>query len=271
MKDMHFDPSKQLQTEVLFPIRVPHLCLATCSSTCSSIRSFRRMRGAFTLMELLVVISVISILALMLLPAVGLIRSSADGLHCQSNLRQVFLCFQMYGLNNESIMPYKTDYYGPLTHFHSAVVDTFQESGEGGGAAWGTRLSQNRFNMCPSVSRDYGAKLYSMIVYWGTPRAMTLQYAHNSSGMDTWDTKPLAWIKRPSQWPLWLDSSIGPWGPGFSHYVQVPTYFYGDPATHGFGLNHRQSGNIAFADGHTAKVTKQEVIDGGGATYFANQ
>lgn len=51
---------------------------------------------AFTLVELLVVVAVISILMSLLLPALRGARDKAQGLACAGNLKQVGLCFEMY-------------------------------------------------------------------------------------------------------------------------------------------------------------------------------
>jgi prepilin-type N-terminal cleavage/methylation domain-containing protein/prepilin-type processing-associated H-X9-DG protein len=50
---------------------------------------FHPLRRGFSLIELLVVISIIAVLAAMLLPTIGLVRAAAHAARCSSNLRQL--------------------------------------------------------------------------------------------------------------------------------------------------------------------------------------
>ena len=55
---------------------------------------------AFTLVELLVVISILGLLAGLAIPAIGSARRNADTAACQANLRQVFLATQSAATDN---------------------------------------------------------------------------------------------------------------------------------------------------------------------------
>jgi prepilin-type N-terminal cleavage/methylation domain-containing protein/prepilin-type processing-associated H-X9-DG protein len=80
------------------------------------------MRRAFTLIELLVVIAIVAILAGMLLPAVGMVKSAAQGVRCLSNLRQIALVMNAYAIDQEGSPP------------------AYNLSGNAGNSTWYTNL-----------------------------------------------------------------------------------------------------------------------------------
>ena len=65
-----------------------------------------RSRAAFTLMELLVVISIISLLAALMLPAIGIIKFSVIGTKCLNNQRQIVGGILAYSNDFDGDLPY---------------------------------------------------------------------------------------------------------------------------------------------------------------------
>ena len=65
----------------------------------------RTTKGGFTLIELLVVIAIISILASMLLPALGKAKEKGVAIYCVGNLHQIGLAMQMYGDDSNDRLP----------------------------------------------------------------------------------------------------------------------------------------------------------------------
>lgn len=94
--------SRKVMIDVVTWIDVP--TRATASSTLP--RLYRS--SAFTLVELLVVITIIGMLISLLLPAVQAAREAARNIQCQSNLHQVWINTENYRTKTGGILPDKT-------------------------------------------------------------------------------------------------------------------------------------------------------------------
>src|SRR5580658_3128868 len=87
--------------------------------TCSISRSAKRAGSlggplagdaGFTLIELLVVIAIIAILAALLLPSLARAKDQSKTTQCESNMKQLQLCYHMYvGDNNDRLPPNESE------------------------------------------------------------------------------------------------------------------------------------------------------------------
>ena len=99
-------------------------------------RMVRRVSGAFTLVELLVVIAVIGILIAMLLPAVQSAREAARRTKCTNHLKQLALSAQMFA-DAEGVLP-------PAVWHTPDAPNPW--SGHGNPNSWGNCCCPNRFD-----------------------------------------------------------------------------------------------------------------------------
>jgi len=85
-----------------------------------------RQRNGFTLIEMLVVISIIALLIALLLPALGQAREAAIKAVCGSNLRQIGIAYNTYAGDGQGWFPvtkYTENFYGSTAYFRGQYQD----------------------------------------------------------------------------------------------------------------------------------------------------
>ena len=84
-----------------------------------------RMRSAFTLIEILVVIAIIAVLIGLLIPAVTAAREAARSTQCQNNLRQMGIAIIQYRDQNNAYPQYRAE-YPPITNAYGVQRPRWQ-------------------------------------------------------------------------------------------------------------------------------------------------
>lgn len=211
-------------------------------------------RKAFTLIEILVVIAIMAILAALLLPAMGKLRSTARKTECASNLRQIFTAMTLYAQENNNTHMYGHDYVSNL--------DWFQKSSPlapyAGGAETLQRISvcpENRASIIPYPQDRYGQWVNNS---YGYPYAYNYFVLPNVSGAKPKENGTSAIrqakITRPSEVVMLTDSIKGQgWGGGFS----VP----GDAKWNRIATPHSEKTSVLWCDGHVSLEAKKDIED----------
>jgi prepilin-type N-terminal cleavage/methylation domain-containing protein/prepilin-type processing-associated H-X9-DG protein len=233
------------------------------------IKQLRKHSAAFTLIELLVVIAIISILAAMLLPALGKAKQKAQGIQCMSNLKQLCLGWKIYsGDNQDRLVP-----NGDETHQPASLTDPANPQWCPGRQDISTQLSPS--GAASNIGGDWikFGLLYSYLstlaIYKCPADQSSLppNYPHvRSMSMNTWlgaiapynnNTALVSYKKesdmsRPGPVNLWVFIDEHPRSINDSSFICEPdiNQWIDCPASY-----HNKAGGIAFADGH-AQIRK---------------
>jgi len=216
-----------------------------------------RQPNAFTLVELLTVIGIISILIAILLPALNRARDSAQAAVCASNIRQLHIASMGYAAENRG--------YWPPAHFDYTTVATNLHR-------WhGTRQSTSEaFNMNGSLLKSFlqtGAVKECPVFEPAHPgfEASAGGYGYNNHylgssiavevGQSYADNHPAktSQLRKPAETVAFTDAAFG--DPRLIEYsfVEPPVAisqwgsFPNSPSIH---FRHRDKANTCWADGH---------------------
>lgn len=89
-----------------------------------------RSGSGFTLVELLVVVSIIATLAAILLPVVAQVREAARATTCRSNTRQLLTAFNTYTQDYDEVMPLGGFAQGTTIYQLPANLNSYVRSGQ---------------------------------------------------------------------------------------------------------------------------------------------
>ncbi|OGV50410.1 MAG: hypothetical protein A2017_15525 [Lentisphaerae bacterium GWF2_44_16] len=203
------------------------------------------MKKNFTLVELLIVISIIVILAGLLLPALGRARDAGRRITCANNMKQIGLAVFSYASDNQDWVPmsYRSGNYNQLTKtMGSWVDDIISYLGKN---VWdGTTKGTPRTLVCPADSNE----CYT----FSTIGEKTSNYLYNSHlGHVDYETqvgyrpKKLSRCLQPSEAAIAIDGKAKTKNTlcfGFSTQSDALDYS---------AMRHpSQNDNTLFADGH---------------------
>jgi prepilin-type processing-associated H-X9-DG protein/prepilin-type N-terminal cleavage/methylation domain-containing protein len=200
--------------------------------------------GAFTLIEILVVVGVIALLAALLFPVFGRVRENGRRVSCTNNLRQLGLAFQQYVQDSSGRLPYAGNYQGWAPGLGHWVSGTRMPSGSG----LALDSAPFTYNTDGRSANVYDGALYPYVKNVG---------AYMCPSTEDVDKKKLAYsmncaiaglntlrIRTPSEIILLVDEgkSLNDgyfWAVGGSN-----------PNTDELTKAHNGGGNLLFADGH---------------------
>lgn len=233
---------------------------------------------AFTLIDLLVVISIIALLIAIILPAIAQARETAKAIVCMSNVRQVGLGFHMYATNYDDALPPFSE--GKPGQFTMASGGTSSDPRRGGGKLWYEMLAEQDsslygadpditshvdFNQgmwrCPSISEQQLSG--SGVAVWGGGYGANNRLMRYGSGTGSWtgETPRLSAIRRTTE--LFLVGDTGrPIGTGEKLYTPWARTFGSTPlslsntrADQVAPRHLNEDANILFVDGHAQAMT----------------
>lgn len=231
----------------------------------------------FTLIELLVVIAIIAILAAMLLPALSKSKSTAQGIKCLSNLRQLQYGWIMYGDDNNARIPQNI-----ASNSGRLAGNPLAPNAQPGmpNASWvlGDANNTNDLNLTHGLIYQ---NVNSTAVY-KCPQDLTIMrnrsYAMNCwmNGINAWNGFGINYTRTsqfgrdmpPTKAFVFIDENPNSINDGYwAQNPATPTRWVDSPAHY-----HNKGGNLSFVDGHAErrKWSDANVLAGmfGGANGF---
>lgn len=234
--------------------------------------------GRFTLIEMLIVITIISILIATLLPALNSARDSGYQTMCLSNLRQIAQAHVMYADVYNSIIPYVVNHNASSS---AGYFMTHTQSLIGGNTSLPPQpqvfVESKQIFLCPANERmsgyfgdnaTYGMYNGRYDTDYSTKKSWTgdFRISYNSAYVMYNSNRVLA----PTQVPLLADTvttatssyysavyGTRPWA-GLQHWLWTSSDISVSTEYSGIHMLHAENANLTFFDGHAASYNPQK-------------
>ena len=229
--------------------------------------SYGKCRKKFTLLELLVTISIIAILAGILMPALNAARGKAHGIACISNLRQIGNAYNLYTNDNEEYWPElnineapRQSHFEIFTEYYNVTPSVYVCPGAP------LRTSKNQadtdkfywesFTDGPNLDKFFKAEKNITLrkCSYGTSEWVLIKYARPKDKDGVGQPLKNATFIRPSAVGIVGDSrnyNVPAWKRASFRYIHDSEYASGNWRICYSGPRHgNNSCNILFADGH---------------------
>jgi len=229
----------------------------------------RRFCGGFSLMEMLVVISTVSVMMAVLMPALVVARSHARAVVCRSNLRQLVLANMEYTNDNDGFcVPAASDMYPGgknLRRWHG-VRDNKNEPFDPRRGLFVDYLGDGQVKECPTrveftkdqpghINFELGCGGYGYNMQYIGSR---LSFAGMERSRRYEETARLAEVKRPRETLMFADCAMARSEGQYIEYSfaepvhpiingEVKEHIFLSPSIH---FRHRDLANVGWADGH---------------------
>lgn len=215
-----------------------------------------RFSRAFTVIELLVVISVIALLVGILLPVLGAARESGRASVCLSGLRQMLIAASAYATEEDGALPLAYDYDDPTRPLEWDYEKDFGLSQIKPGLLWRGQ-SDSRVQQCPSFDGSATSPLDPYTGY--NYNTSYLGGFRNGPGVDPVPSARIESAVDPVTTAVFGD---GQWSGGANKFMRAPLAMLGQPgAPHDTGFSGRWAGTQGFRH-HGDTTTQAGWLDG---------